>query len=143
MYMDLSIEQLTDEPKTLKQIIHNLTCENNQYKNHCIFLEAENKNLNEFKVRCDSLEEKIKELTQYKGRCIFLEEELRLLKDRLYNKKSEKLTEDELLQGRLFDEVESNFKREEKEEATVKVKSYRRRKGGKRRLPESLPRKII
>ncbi|MCG7851097.1 MAG: IS66 family transposase [Methanosarcinaceae archaeon] len=75
---------------------------------------------------------------QYKSRCDYLEEELRLMKDRFFNKKSEKITEEELLQGRLFDEIEANHKDEES--PSVKVKSYRRKKGGKRKLPESLPR---
>ncbi len=78
------------------------------------------------------------ENAQTNQRIKFLEEELKLLKDRLFNRKSEKVTEDELLQGRLFDEVEANSKNEDT--STVKVKSHRRKKGGKRKLPESLPR---
>ncbi len=59
------------------------------------------------------------------------------MKDRFFNKKSEKITEEELLQGRLFDEIEVNHKDEDP--PTVKIKSHRK-KGGKRKLPESLPR---
>ncbi|MDY6966922.1 MAG: IS66 family transposase, partial [Halobacteriota archaeon] len=75
---------------------------------------------------------------QYKSRCDFLEEELRLMKDRMFNKRSEKITEEDLLQGRLFDEIEANHKDEDT--PRVQVKSHRRKKGGKRKLPESLPR---
>jgi len=93
----------------------------------------------------ESLKQIICDLTldknQYKSRCSFLEEEMRLLKDRFFNKKSEKVTEDELLQGRLFDELESNYK--PSDAPTIKVKSHKRKKGGKKKLPESLPRKVL
>ena len=81
------------------------------------------------------------EKNQVDQRVSFLEEELRLLKDRMFNKKSEKITEDEFIQGRLFDEVEVNNKPEDV--PTLQVKSYRRKKGGRKKLPESLPRVII
>lgn len=109
--MDISLNNLPDDAASLKEIIQSLS--------------LQNKKLSSEKEQRDK-------------RVIFLEEELRLLKDRMFNKKSEKLSEDELLQGRLFDEVESNSKPEKTQ--TVKVKSHRRKKGGKKKLPESLPR---
>lgn len=112
--MNTLTQNLPDDIDSLKGIINNLTQENQQL--------TEDKN-------------------QLDHRNRFLEEELRLLKDRLFNKKSEKITEDELLQGRLFDEVEVNVKSETT--PTVKVRSHRRKKGGKRKLPESLPRIAI
>ncbi len=60
-----------------------------------------------------------------------------MVKDRFFNKKSEKLTEEELLQGRLFDEIKANHKDEDI--PAVKVRSHRRKKGGERKFPESLP----
>lgn len=109
--MDILTKNLPDDVGFLKGIINNLAQEN--YK------------LAEDKLQLDQ-----------KNR--FLEEELRLLKERLFSKKSEKITEDELLQGRLFDEVEVHIRDENA--PTIKVKSHRRKKGGKRKLPESLPR---
>ena len=109
--MDVSFNNLPDDVASLKVIVST------------------------YQQRVDILTEEKKQQDQ---RINFLEEELRLLKDRMFNKKSEKVTEDELLQGRLFDEVEVNSKPEDV--PTVEVKSYRRKKGGKKKLPESLPR---
>ncbi len=109
--MNIELKSLPDDTESLRNIILTLTQENKQLH--------QNNN-------------------QYKSRCDFLEEELRLMKDRMFNKKSEKITEEELLQGRLFDEIEANHKDEDTQ--AIKVKSHRRKKGGKRKLPESLPR---
>lgn len=107
---------------------HNLPEDTGSLKNIILTLTQENEQLQQ----CNS---------EYKSRCDFLEQELRLMKDRMFNKKSEKITEEELLQGRLFDEIEANHKDEKTPK--VKVKSHHRKKGGKKKFPDSFPREEI
>lgn len=109
--MTIEINNLPDNTESLKEIILSLTQKNTELENN---------------------------YKQSQSRCLHLEEEMRLLKDRLFNRKSEKLTEEELLQGSLFNEVETNAKPDDAPK--VKVKSHTRKKGGKRKLPEFIPR---
>jgi transposase len=89
----------------------------------------------------DSLKEII---NQYQLHVKIIEEENRLLKDKLFNHKSEKWkwSDEEKLQGRLFDEGESGSEDSESkdEDKVLRISGYTRRKGGRRPLPESLPR---
>jgi len=72
-----------------------------------------------------------------------LEEENRLLKQKLFGAKSEKLTEAERQQLYLFNEIEANASEEEKEQSKeeVVVPSHTRaKKRGRKPLPDHLPR---
>lgn len=71
-----------------------------------------------------------------------LEEEKKLLLHRLFGKKSEKLTAEDILQGRLFDEAEVHIDNatDDSDAATTTVQSHTRKKTGKKPLPADLPR---
>jgi transposase len=70
-----------------------------------------------------------------------LEMELRLLRQKMYGPKSEKIEiADPLIQANLFNEAEATAKTEEKPSEEQEIASYKRNKGGRRSLPENLPR---
>ena len=74
----------------------------------------------------------------------YLLEKIKLLSFRLFGRKSEKLSPEDELQGRMFNEAESHADdklpvREEK----VKVPSHERKKSGRRPIPEGIPRVIV
>jgi len=70
-----------------------------------------------------------------------LETELRLLRQKLYGPTSERLIIDEpVLQTNLFNEAEATIEKEEKQPEELEIASYKRKKGGRRPLPENLPR---
>lgn len=67
-------------------------------------------------------------------------DEVSLLRLKLFGKRSEKLSEQEILQGRLFDaELETDAPTEQ----SIEVPSHRRRKPKRRPLPADLPREEI
>lgn len=68
-----------------------------------------------------------------------LREQLALLKKTLFGPKSERLAPADEKQGRLFDEAEANSAGEP-EKATSGVKAHKRRKRGRKPLPDWLPR---
>ena len=71
----------------------------------------------------------------------YLEEQIRLLKNELFGSKSEKLTKEDRLQLRLFNEAEDALETDaEAVPDDVPVKPHSRRKHGRRPLPEDLPR---
>ena len=71
----------------------------------------------------------------------YLEEQIRLLKNELFGRKSEKLTKEDLLQLRLFNEAEDALDAEaETAPDETPVRPHTRRKRGRRPLPEDLPR---
>lgn len=70
-----------------------------------------------------------------------LETELRLLRQKLYGPKSERITVVEpILQANLFNEAEATLEKEEKQPEELEIASHKRKKGGRRPLPENLPR---
>ena len=70
-----------------------------------------------------------------------LETELRLLRLKLYAPKSEKIALDDAeAQSRLFNEAEASSGEEEEPSEEIEVATHNRKKGGRRRLPEDLPR---
>jgi transposase len=70
-----------------------------------------------------------------------LETELRLLRQKLYGPKSERITVVEpILQANLFNEAEAMLEMEEKQPEELEIASHKRKKGGRRPLPENLPR---
>ena len=115
--MNTAPHNLPDNVAALKEIILTLT---NQYDNRIHSLEQANR---------------------------LLEEEKKVLLHRLFGSRSEKLSPEDHLQGRLFDEAETH--REEDDSASdhpepaITVQPYTRRKPGRKPLPESLPRVSI
>jgi len=78
----------------------------------------------------------IEELKKEHG---ILLDELSLLRMKLFGRRSEKLSEQELLQSLLFDEAELNLK-ELAPEPSIEVPAHTRRKPRREKLPEELPR---
>lgn len=78
-----------------------------------------------------------------------LEEKYKILQRRFFGKSSEKLTPEDELQGRLFDEAEDGAAPEEeciehKEESSdTRVKEHVRKKTGRKPLPADLPRYAV
>ncbi len=67
--------------------------------------------------------------------------ELRLLRQKMYGPKSEKIeVVDPTVQANLFNEAEATAKTEEETSEQREIASYKRKKGGRRPLPENLPR---
>ncbi len=70
-----------------------------------------------------------------------LQVENRLLRQKLYAPKSEKIAlDDPDAQSRLFNEAEATSGEEEEPSEEIEVASHQRKKGGRRPLPEKLPR---
>lgn len=97
---------------------------------------------NELRELTESLNNEKKQLV---GEIFYLQEKVRQLTAKLFGKKSEKLTEEDVLQGRLFDEAEegSSEKTARQPAPTLRVASYERKKPGRKPLPEYLPREEI
>jgi transposase len=75
-----------------------------------------------------------------------LEEQINYFKDKLYGRSSERFSEAELAQIRLFNEAELGSTVEQKEEGPaegIEVASYKRKKRGRKPLPADLPREEI
>jgi transposase len=68
-----------------------------------------------------------------------LEEQVRLLKAKFFGRKSEKLVDDGSGQLQLFDEAEVS-RQEPHEAEEIKIPAHTRKRGGRRPLPEDLPR---
>lgn len=96
-------------------------------------------------MKTADLPETVAELKQL---VLSLAEENKLLKERLYGRKSEKRSREEETQARLFNEAEANQGddqkiNQEKPPEKTKVNSYERNKPGRKKLPQDLPRKEI
>lgn len=76
------------------------------------------------------------------SRTSVLEDELRLLRHKIFGRRSERLSVEEELQSRLFDEAECVDEQRIATMAapTVEVAAHRRAKGGRKPLPADLPR---
>ena len=97
---------------------------------------------NELKELTESLN---KEKNHLVGEISYLKEKVRQLTAKLFARKSEKLTAEEALQGRLFDEAEEGSGENTALQASPKIRvaSYERKKPGRKALPEYLPREEI
>ena len=70
-----------------------------------------------------------------------LQMELRLLRQKMYGPKSERMAiVDPDVQTHLFNEDEATADKKEEPEEEIEVEAYRKKKGGRRPLPENLPR---
>jgi hypothetical protein len=124
-----NLTTLPDDVSALKEIILN-------YKTS---IETYEENIISYKENIETYESG---KAKYESEIVGLKYEIKLLKARLFGRKSEKLTADDLTQGRLFDEAEMHYEPEEiiKEEPAIHIKEYTRRKPGRKALPEHLPR---
>ena len=77
------------------------------------------------------------------SRATVLEEELRLLRHKIFGRRSERFSEEEMKQSILFDEIDSALEAPEQPEATIEVAAHRRAKRGRRPLPADLPREDV
>ncbi len=108
---------LPDQPSKLKSIINELILQKEDLA-HVIKVEQSHNNV--------------------------LKEEIKLLKDRLFGKKSEVLRKLEIEQGDLFNEAESEASEAEQPVlGEIKVPAYSRKKPGRKPLPDDLPREEI
>jgi len=73
----------------------------------------------------------------------FLEEQLQLLRNKIFGRRSEQFSDEELKQASLFNEVELAPPPAEQPEATVEVAAHRRAKSGRKPLPADLPREEV
>jgi len=88
------------------------------------------------------------ELKEERIKYRLLEEKYQVLQKRFFGRKSEKLSHDNPDQLRLFNEAEESAGTEgkgdtEEEDSSVVIKSYTRRKSGRRPLDENLPREEV
>ncbi len=74
---------------------------------------------------------------QLQSKVITLQEQLNLALARRYAASSEKIAPDQI---RLFDEAEAEVQTEPAEEDAITIPEHRRKKRGRKKLPESLPR---
>jgi len=95
----------------------------------------------------DSIDE-LKEIIVSKSKTIdffqlriqFLEEKNRYLRSKLFGRKSEKHIDIDDTQLQLFDELEEIVEQELPEEETIIIPSHKRKKTGRKPLPQNLPR---
>jgi transposase len=80
-----------------------------------------------------------------RGKTEVLEDELRLLRHKLFGRRSEQYSAEELRQASLFDEAEwiSEEQKRKPLETTIEVSSHRRGKRGRKPLPADLPREEV
>ena len=79
-------------------------------------------------------------IQNYESRIEYLLEQMNLLKRFRFTSKSEKLTDEEIGQGRLFNEVEEGVREaEDKTKETIQIAAHSRKKGGRKPLPDNLP----
>jgi transposase len=86
------------------------------------------------------------ELSIATSRATVLEEELKLLRTKLFGRRSERLSGEELQQSSLFNEAEwaaQNPPAAQPPEAGIEVAAHRRAKPGRRPLPDDLPREEV
>jgi transposase len=75
-----------------------------------------------------------------------LQEEIRFLKDKLFGRKADRWSEEEVRQGRLFNEAEAGAAQpheDAEKPASISVAAHNRRARGRRPLPDNLPREIV
>ena len=106
----MALEQLPDDLDTLKSLVLEQAVRNQQ-------LTTENQH--------------------YKVQVVSLTEQLNLALARRYAASSEKLSPDQI---RLFDEAEQDTAEAADSEETVSVPAHRRKRRGRKKLPETLPR---
>lgn len=134
--MNFDISTLPDDMKSLKNIILNQQADSNYSQ----------KQLHEYRNQIEKYREETKyQKKEYENKISlkdqeieYFKEQTNLLKSILYARKSEKLTEKEINQILLFNELEETIERKRPE--TITVPAHKRRKRGRKALPANLPR---
>ena len=125
--MDVDLTNLPDDVTELHEIISSLKIQNEKS-------EQEKKHFEE-------------RSNHYESDNRYLKEQVKLLKAYIYGKKNEKLTPEDVTQGLLFNEAEdgtdTDDTEEGKPEAVTTVKSYTRKKTGRKPLSDDLPREEV
>lgn len=125
--MKIDKDNLPDDPELLKKMLTNLA------------IEHEN-SAQEEQQKYRTLNKKYSNLNQKYNN---LEEKFKTLQRMLFGKRSEKLTQEDENQMRLFNEAEDGTDLDEIKDAepeTTRIKSHTRKKGGRKPLPEDIPR---
>jgi transposase len=129
--MNVDLNNLPDDVHELHEIISSIT---NTYEKEIASLESEK---NQFEERS----------SHYESENLYLKEQVRLLKAYIYGKKNEKLTPEETEQGFLFNEAEEGIDETASDDSSdvslTTVKSYTRKKTGRKPLSDDLPREEI
>lgn len=86
-----------------------------------------------------------KENHRLESRAEVLEDELRLLRHKIFGRRSERFSVEDLRQSSLFDEAEDTVEEQARQlsEPGVEVSAYRRAKSGRKPLPADLPREEV
>jgi transposase len=86
-----------------------------------------------------------KEISYLSSRAGALEEQLQLLRHKIFGRRSERFTAEDLRQSSLFDEAElaDGEQVERPSEPTIEVAAHRRAKRGRKPLPADLPREDV
>jgi transposase len=121
--MEKAPDQLPDDVDLLKSLLADQALKLDEAATHKEQLLARNEQLS-------------KQNQRYKTQVLTLQEQLNLALARRYAASSEKISPD---QYRLFDEAEVDTEAEPPEDE-ITVPAHSRKKGGRRKLPESLPR---
>ena len=100
-------------------------------------LPADIRRLQQLVVRLQS------EVSFFSSRATVLEEELRLLRHKIFGRRSERFSEEEKKQSALFDEGGDTQEASSPPETTVEVAAHRRTKRGRRPLPADLLREDV
>ena len=83
------------------------------------------------------------EVSFLSSRATVLEEELRLLRHKIFGRRSERFSQEESKQSALFDEAEGTSEAPGQADATIEVAAHQRAKHGRRPLPADLPREEV
>ena len=113
------------------------------YVNHMILSDCEpSKDILELQqINASLVDEFAKKERFYESEIKILKEQIRLLQDKLFGRKSEKIKSDsDERQLLLFDETAEDTTQDSDIEDTIGVPGYKRRKRGRRPLPADLPR---
>jgi len=121
--MEKATDQLPDDVDLLKSLIADQAIKLNEAVAHEEQLLARNEQLSN-------------QNQHYKAQVLTLQEQLNLALARRYAASSEKISPD---QYRLFDEAETNTEAKPEDDEVI-VPAHTRKKGGRRKLPETLPR---
>ena len=85
------------------------------------------------------------EIAHLNNKSELLQEELQLLRRKIFGRSSERFSDEDTLQGRLFDAAEAEDQQEQQspDDESIVVTEHRRRKGGRKPLPADLPREEV
>ena len=146
--MQLNRKELPDNPAELKKIINSMSASfddlNNSYSNlNDSYFELNNSYStlnNSYSELNRTHTEIIKENKNQGIQIKHLEEQLRLLRNKLFSRKSEKynIPKEEEQQSLLFNEIETQGE-EKEEEKKVTVPEHKKKKGGRKPIPDWLP----